>query len=403
MNKTLYSKKSGSALVLVLFAVVTLSVMGLGLLTLALNSRIFAIRTASDIKARCAADAGLTKALFEMNKKLKVKPWSEDSLPEAVDEILLSNDNTTFTYTVTGNVSDGYVIESTGKSGHTEKTVRSVLQLQGPFEFAIFSDEGLDLKASAVVDRYNHDEDDENLKVATNSAIPDSMSLKSSAIVNGDVVVGYGGNPDEVIELKIGATITGEAYAATEIYQPPPVIPPAWLLSFPSTGTINNNTTITTSGKYDEINLGNSETITIDGAVTLYVIGDITLGNSAELVVVDEATNPDASLILYIGGDFEGKNSSNVNNMTGDPAKFKLYGLETCENIILKNSSDFYGAVYAPNAYFEMTNSAEAFGAVTAKIYEQKNSAPFSYDASLKDVTVNDEGVRFVIKQWNEW
>ena len=403
MNKTLYSKKSGSALVLVLFAVVTLSIMGLGLLTLALNSRIFAIRTASDIKARCAADAGLTKSLFEMNKKLKVKPWSEDSLPEAVDEILLSNDNTTFTYTVTGNVSDGYVIESTGKSGHTEKTVRSVLQLQGPFEFAIFSDEGLDLKASAVVDGYNHDEDDENLKVATNSTIPDSMSLKSSAIVNGDVVVGYGGNPDEVIELKIGATITGEAYAATEIYQPPPVVPPAWLQSFPSTGTINNNTTITTSGKYDEINLGNSETITIDGAVTLYVIGDITLGNSAELVVVDEATNPDASLILYIGGDFEGKNSSNVNNMTGDPAKFKLYGLETCENIILKNSSDFYGAVYAPNAYFEMTNSAEAFGAVTAKIYEQKNSAPFSYDASLKDVTVNDEGVRFVIKQWNEW
>lgn len=48
--------------------------MSVGLLSLGLNSRIYSMRTASDIAARCAADAGLTMAVFEMNEKLKVKP-----------------------------------------------------------------------------------------------------------------------------------------------------------------------------------------------------------------------------------------------------------------------------------------------------------------------------------------
>lgn len=402
MNTTPQSKKSGSALVLVLFAVVILSIMGLGLLTLAQNSRIFAIRTASDIKARCAADAGLTKALFEMNKQLKVKPWSDDYLPEAVDEILLSNDNTTFTYTVTGNVSDGYVIESTGKSGHTEKTVRSVLQLQGAFECPIFTEDSIDLKNGTIVDWLNFTEEDGNLKIGTNSTEEAAVDAKMGVTINGDVAVGFGGDPDTVISAS-HATITGDSYALTERQVLTPVTVPEWLESTLSAGTIENDTTIAVSGKYDEINLGNSETIIIDGEVTLYIIGDITLGNSAELQVVDGTTNPNASLIIYIGGDFEGKNESSINNMTEDATKVKIYGLDSCESMLFKNSCDLYGAIYAPNADVIFYNSANAFGSVVAESFEQKNSATFTYDALLRNVSINDEGVRFVIKQWNEW
>ncbi len=85
MKKLLQSKKRGSAIPLAVVAVVILLAMGMGLLRLGLNSRIFSIRTTSDIAARSAADAGLTKALFEMNEKLQVKPWDDSTLPQAIN------------------------------------------------------------------------------------------------------------------------------------------------------------------------------------------------------------------------------------------------------------------------------------------------------------------------------
>jgi len=100
MKKLLQSKKRGSALPLAVVAVLILLAMGTGLLSLGLQSRIISIRTTSDIAARSAADAGLIKALFEMNEKLKVEPWNGSSLPLGTN-ISLPNCDAVFSYTVT--------------------------------------------------------------------------------------------------------------------------------------------------------------------------------------------------------------------------------------------------------------------------------------------------------------
>ncbi len=71
-GKLLQSKTKGSVMALVLIAIVILLVTGAGLLSLGLHSQILALRTASDIAARCAADAGLTKALYQMNQKFPI-------------------------------------------------------------------------------------------------------------------------------------------------------------------------------------------------------------------------------------------------------------------------------------------------------------------------------------------
>ena len=69
MKNLLKSKKRGSAIPLTVVAIIILLAMGVGLLGLGFNSRVYTIRNASVIKARCAADAGLAMALFEMNQK----------------------------------------------------------------------------------------------------------------------------------------------------------------------------------------------------------------------------------------------------------------------------------------------------------------------------------------------
>ena len=395
MKKLLQSKRRGSAIPLVVVAVIILLAMGVGLLDLGMNGRVYSIRTASDIVARCAADAGMTMALYEMNEKLKVKPWNDSSLPEATSQSLPYCD-AFYSYTVTGNSSDGYTIESIGASGNAERKVVCILKPQGPFEFAVFAEDGAELKNSALVDWFNFGADDENLKVGTNSVASGAFSFKNSSTVNGDVVVGVGGNPDVVMD-DFGATITGDARALRERNVLPAIAVPQWLDSLPSSGTIKNDTTVTNSAKYSGINLKNNKTLLIDGDIALYVTGEIILGNSAEIEI-----DNDASLILYLGGDFEGKNSSTVNNLTQEAKKLQIYCLDSCENIVFKNSTDFYGVIYAPSADVIMNNSANLYGAIVAESFQQMNSGDFNYDASLRDANVNDEAVRFVVTNWQE-
>jgi len=398
MKKLLQSKKRGSALPLAVVAVLILLAMGTGLLSLGLQSRIISIRTTSDIAARSAADAGLIKALFEMNEKLKVEPWNGSSLPLGTN-ISLPNCDAVFSYTVTGDFSSGYTVETTGIFDQAQRTVSCTLQLQGPFEAAIFTKQYLYMKNGATVDWYNYDAGDRDMQIGTNSTEPSSIVLKNKAIINGDIVVGMGGNPDDVI-VDNGAIINGETFTLTQIYELPPVTVPEWLESLPSSGAIpndTNDTTISNSGKYSSIDLGNSETVIINGDITLYVTGNITLGNSAELQIEEGS-----SLTLYLGGDFEGKNSSAVNNETKDPKSLQIYGLESCQDMRFKNSSDLYGTIYAPNADVIMDNFAKVYGAVVAESFDMKNSGVFMYDASLRDVSINDEAIYFTITNWHE-
>jgi len=64
MKKLLQAKKRGSAIPLAVVALLILLAMGSGLLSMGLNSRIFSIRTTSDITARCVADTGLTNSFI---------------------------------------------------------------------------------------------------------------------------------------------------------------------------------------------------------------------------------------------------------------------------------------------------------------------------------------------------
>lgn len=395
LYKLLHSKKRGSGMPLALVAVMVLLAVGVGLLTLGYNGRVFSMRTASLISARCAADTGLTKGLFEMNELLKVKPWNDSSLPQEED-ISLPNCDAFYSYTVTSD-SGEYKLESTGRCGRAEKTVSCVFKLQSPFVAGIFAEGPLSLNNSAIVDWYNYDEEDSILKVGTNSILPGSVTMKSSAVIKGDVAVGVGGDTETAVSLDNNAVIEGQKLALTEKVELLDITVPEWLESLPSGGTIKGDTTITNSAKYSGIDLQTNKVITISGDVTLYVTGDLILGNSAEIQIEE-----DSSLTLYLAGDLEGKNSSTINNETKVTKNLQIYGLDSCETMVFKNSTDFYGVIYAPYTDVIMNNSATVYGAAVSKSYDMQNSGIFMYDASLRDPEIDDEAVRFVVTNWHE-
>ena len=402
------SQRRGSALALVLLVVVILLVTGTGLLSLSLQSQTLAIRTSAEIQARSAADAGLTKAIFEVNEKLKVKPWDGSTLPLAADETL-PNCNAVFSYTITGDIDSGYTIESIGNSGHAEKRVYAAIELQGPFEYALSTQGTIILKSDTLIDGYNSldpGDTDVEVKIATNSILPDSIILNNGVTVDGDVLVGVDGDADTVIK-DMGGT-TGDRYAMFEEIEFPAVTPPV----LPDMGgdiyVKGNilNITPASSGKYTAINVllaGSKQeplpaTLIVScGDVVLHVTGDILVGQLCEIQVKNNA-----SLTLYVDGDIHCHANGGIGN-ENVPEKLKLYATGQGEQSFdLKAKSDWYGVVYAPNADVAIFAYGDVYGSIVANDFEFKYGGNFYYDEALRNVSVDTEAVRFVVKRWHE-
>ena len=404
----LKSKRNASVLVLVVFALVVFAIAGIGLLRLGLDSRVFAIRNATVIAARSAADAGLAKAVYDMNRKLQDPPWDDGDLPSASGQTL-PNANATFSYLVSalpsepGTLSRSYAIQSTGHAGLASRTVYSTARLRGLAEYAVFVRENLILKSGTFVGGFNSTDStdtDINVQIGTNSTDSDSIILNSGVTVDGDVFIGIDGDVETVIK-DLGATITGGAYAQSEetfITVTPPMLPAKGSLSVSGkTVQINQDD----SGMYSAITLkGGKEGAKLEvasGDVVLHVTGDTHLGQGCEIIVKNGA-----SLTLYLNGDLvSGSNSGFVNENT--PPNIKLYGIaEVSQKFEIKAKSEYFGQIYAPNADIVIKADSDLYGAFVASSFEMKAGGNLYYDEALADVTPGDPGARFIIDHWYE-
>ncbi len=393
----------GFALATMLCVVVILLIIGTGVLSFGLHSRAFAVRTSSDMVARSAADAGVTKAVFEMNKKLKVIPWDDSLLPEVTGETL-PNSDAIYSYAVTGDIVNGYGLKSEGTYGLRDKTINCSLSLKGLFESAIFTRQTLILKAGTLIDGYNSgDPWDTNIDVhvGTKSILPDSIILNPGVVVKGNIAVGVGGNVEIVIK-DLGAS-TYRKYSMLKDVDMPLITPPE--LVDTGSGINVHGITITVgptdNGQYSEIELkkaANPGILEINGGdVILYITGDISLGQNCEIVIKNGST-----LILYLDGDMDAANNAGINN-EGVPSSFKLFGTSTEEqSFVLRAKSETLGAIYAPNANVIIMAGSDIYGAIIAKSIELKSGGNFYYDKALREVSTDDDAVRFVISQWRE-
>jgi choice-of-anchor A domain-containing protein len=405
-TKPMYAKTRGSVLLIVIIICLISAIVGVGFLSLSLNTRMMGIRSAADISARCAADAAIAHAVFQMNEKLKIKPWDDSSLP-FVSNMSLPNCDATCGYTVS-NISGNYVINATGRASRGIRNIKGILRIQSVFDYALFAKDTLELKNSATVDWCNNQPDDWPMQIGTNSTAGGAITFMSSTTINGDVLVGVGGDPSTVIDAKSDVTVTGSSYAIHSNVVLPTITVPDWLSAMTSGGDLEvenpqTTKTISTSGKYDNLSLGNSKELIFDEPVSLYITEDIILGNDAKIVIggPNDVDN-DASLIIYLAGNFESKNSSQINNLTADARRFTMYGLDSCTKLTIKNGCNLYGAIYAPNADITIDNSGSIYGSVVGKSVTLMNSGTFYYDAALRDRTVNDEAVRFTVQRWQE-
>lgn len=401
-------RNKGSVLIFAVVVALVLVLVGVGLLTLGSQSRIDSIKSIRGLNARCAADAGLSKAIQILNNALKSQTWNSSLRPAIANESLPV---TNAAYSVSTDFADGqYIIESTGVCEANTRTIRAKLRLKGLFESAINCRDTIILKAGTVVDTIdsrislNPADTDETTIIGTNSTASGSIVLNNGTVVHGDVIAGYGGDLNTVIK-DLGATVDNR-YVASDVVDFPPITPPGFV--GPNTNIIINGGVKTVgtggdypaTGKFTEIRIKQSGILKIISPSILYVTGNVDMGNGCEIVI---DPNNNASLTLYLDGDFLADNSAGINNMTSDPKKFMLYGTTTgTQTLNLKAKSDAFGVIYAPNAAVTVYSGGDVYGAFVSKTFELKNPANFFYDAALREVSTLDEGARFVIERWTE-
>jgi len=305
---------------------------------------------------------------------------------------------------------DDPVVESTGMvsyvgSQEVDRTVRSELGGFPPFKFAAFGDDGIMIDQNVFIDSYdsrNGDYDNPGNvgsegDIGTNSGDFSAIYMDNSSDLAGDALSGYESDPNLVIITDLGANIDGEKRALDYEIEFPQIIPPTGLL-WKGDYSKSGFDTIFTSGEYGSFTIEANSEVTIQGDVTLYITGDFYMDQNSRL---DIAVG--ASLQIIMGsGSFEMDQTSTINNLSQDPTKFVLFGAYSFTgDIYIDQGSQFYGAIYAPNAFVELDQENGFYGAIIAKDILFDQNTVLHYDQALEALEILPSmGALYEVKSW---
>ncbi|MBI3011760.1 MAG: hypothetical protein HYY58_04665 [Candidatus Omnitrophica bacterium] len=385
----------GTAMLFSLGVILVLTALGSTLLLRSLNENQLGRRSAARQGAFFLAEAGVDQALLNLRTPTD-----------------LADDVTTATFPTgtfqldppqsLGNLQWKVASHGFSAENPTEGyTLEAVFQLspQSVFQFSLFGDQSVNVSGHAQTDSYDSRlgpyEDDpgpgynqsQNGDVGTNATTAGGITVGGSIFIEGQLSVGPNvATPESVVTGYNPAFITGDPKVVSRSSSFPmtPVIVPSGLTC--SDFTVTGNTTVALSPTggpfgngtycYRDLTIQGNGTLTTAGSVTVYLTGQLTAqGNS----IVGAPSDPKQMLILM------SPTSSG-----------------TLENGTLTGSTQFYGAIYGPEATVNITGDAEIFGSVIIKQANVSGSAEIHYDKALTDQTQVSNLYQTKLVSWRE-
>ena len=292
----------------------------------------------------------------------------------------------TTSVTVTNVDGTYYQFQVTGYGyNNAAKTIEVRFKRKPAFDFGLFADGVVDLKASVQVYSYNSN-------VTPNPTTTDSLHNGdvgsnteivgyNGTLVDGDAGLGASaGGTTATLNIKSGTVITGTSGTEVGRVDPDPLGAVGGELSakFTTYSATNDNTLAGTTGVSGTVINGGATLVGKPGGANYY-ISSLTLGNR-DTLTVDTTNGP---VNIYMTGELEAKNGSLI-NVTGSTLDFSIFSNST-DKIVFKHGSAFKGVVYAPYAPIEMKNSADTYGLIWGGSIDIKNSGQFYFDEALND------------------
>lgn len=413
-------EKKGQKGFIFITAVITMGVLlvlGGAHLTMTLSEQRLTMRNYREVLATNLAEAGVEMAIWELNYGgadfLSGEGWSGTDPTMTVTSFSDANGEIMgdFTVTVTNPISNNPVIEATGYTPNIsspliqQERVRVGMRLAPFFDFAVFGDEGVEFGSNSGTDSYDSDlgaygetNVAANGDIGTNSISNGAMDLASNIEINGDAVVGPGGDPNQVIETGSNAEITGTQTALGTEKDLPQMTPPSDLTNRGSISLGGNNTlTVSQSGQYSNITLNSNSTLIINASVTIYVTGTLSLNSNSQLNITN-----DSDVTFYVGGTIRMDSNTAINNTSQDPTKLSIYGTDSLTSIDFHSNTALYGAVYARNANVDIASNANIYGSVVANTVGLASNSFVHYDEALARETDGPTSSTLEVLNWQK-
>ena len=399
-NQTKYNHERGTVLAITILMTAGILILSMPFLTKLSGQYWMAENSYRSFAALNLAEAGLERAIWELNYG-DISAWDGDdqlricSLPSiqapggsVIGDILI---------TVASPLGANPVVESTGQidfSGDVSlsKTARVVLKKEGGdalFNVGVFAEESLTLAANLNIEG----------DIGVNGIYPGALTIGTNSTVSGDAFCGPGGDPLVAINLNGTAQVLGQQSAAAEAKNFPSVSLPEGMNNRGELCAQGDLVEITESGEYSSIMLETGAVMEIAGDVTLYVTGLFSLGSNTELRIAEGG-----HLTLYLSGSLYLDSNCAVNNSLEDPTRLVILGADSLTGTInFESNTPFYGAVYLPRADLVFSSNIDFHGSAIGKSMVLNSNVDLTYAQELQDI----EGLPtwdslFVVYSWQE-
>jgi len=381
----------GMVMAIILMLVAVLVILGTtGVLTVTTDMKISS-NFRENARALYDAEAGVNAVIAKVNDGTFTWPATGNSQVVTVacpSDFKFNGCAGAGTTSVTVTNVDGtyYQFQVTGYGyNNAAKTIEVRFKRKPAFDFGLFADGVVDLKASGQVYSYNSN-------VTPNPTTTDSLHNGdvgsnteivgyNGTLVDGDAGLGASaGGTTATLNIKSGTVITGTSGTEVGRVDPDPLGAVGGELSakFTTYSATNDNTLTGTTGVSGTVINGGATLVGKPGGANYY-ISSLTLGNR-DTLTVDTTNGP---VNIYMTGELEAKNGSLI-NVTGSTLDFSIFSNST-DKIVFKHGSAFKGVVYAPYAPIEMKNSADTYGLIWGGSIDIKNSGQFYFDEALND------------------
>ncbi len=237
-----------------------------------------------------------------------------------------------------------------------------------PFSDAAHGKDSVNLIGNAYTDSYDSAVGPYNVSgnkghhgdVSTDSTANNAITVLPGSAVDGQALVGPGGDP--VSGINNQGTITGTTGTEPSAFALPLSTIPSGVTNQGALDVSGNRTVVLGEGTYwfSSISVTGNGRLKTTGAVKIYVTGDVNIGGNG----VATAGNLPPNFLLY--GTVDPSNAANK-----------------CNSVLIHGNGSFYGAVYAPDAGVQVAGNAANFGALTGKTVTINGNGGFHYDEQL--------------------
>ncbi len=394
MRNRLLASENGFAFVSIAILSFILFGLSLSYFDLIVSEKRMIRATENSVSAEAIAEAGIEEALWEYNYGdgdfTAGDGWSGTTTKsKTVNAFTNASGNTigSYTTTITAWDTDPKITVTgtvTAAGTNTQATLKSNLDPRAIFSAAVKVQNLITMSGNGVTDSYDSSTGaygGANIKlngdsVTNSNAIP-AITLGGNARIKGDAATGTSGT----VSLTGNAVVSGTtSNAANESFTA--VTVPSTLTALSSLGTLSSGTLNAGDYKYTDITVTDNDSLTINGAVRLYLTSTGTaldLSGNAEVII-----GPGGSLDLYSEGNVSITGNGTINDGgSQNVSAVEFYGTSTCTSFVMSGNGVLDGVVYAPAADVNISGNGTLYGGVVGNSFTSSGNGGLHYDEQL--------------------